>query len=598
MNLKTYRFSRFFKYLISNYLVMKKNIYIISTLLFVCAFLRISAQNKVVENQKNGSVIYKTIVNGKENSEDGKIALLSINNEVKIKSLRKEIVKTKLDIPSETMYIDYQSNNTYQVADFKNSKRMTVETSFNTLPKLELTNEKAIIAGFECKKAQTVIRSNKIEIWYTEKAGFAGTPMISLIIPNALIVKVVRNGNFETVIDKIEYIKKANTSSLFPDSWGVQVDAVTYKAKITENYVTTINVFDREQISFGNEIKNPTGENSNLTYKFSNGTVILKKITLPDPDADYSIFAELVQYSNGDAYDRTGSVFIIPTDRPVSFLKALQNGLSELPVYKDKQGKSYQGVVATDDFSPLVELMRFFTPFGIRHYNNQVTVLGLKWEDSTYYKQDITPVLSKLKGDAWVGVFIGNYDRGGHIVSLKLKYYPNEQTEKDKAPGKTWISPLFNTVNIMEMSGQEYGTMFNQDSLRVNFNIPKGLKNIQLQYISTGHGGWDGGDEFNPKTNQIIIDEKPIYSYIPWRSDCATFRKYNPASGNFWNGISSSDLSRSGWCPGTLTNPVFIPLNTLETGNHKLKVAIPLGQREGGSFSAWCVSGVLIGEFE
>ncbi|NWJ50763.1 MAG: peptide-N-glycosidase [Bacteroidetes bacterium] len=577
---------------------MKKNIYIISTLLLVCAFLRISAQNKVVENQKNGSVIYKTIVNGKENSEDGKIALLSINNEVKIKSLRKEIVKTKLDIPSETMYIDYQSNKTYQVADFKNSKRMTVETSFNTLPKLELTNEKAIIAGFECKKAQTVIRSNKIEIWYTEKAGFAGTPMISLIIPNALIVKVVRNGNFETVIDKIEYIKKANTSSLFPDSWGVQVDAVTYKAKITENYVTTINVFDREQISFGNEIKNPTGENSNLTYKFSNGTVILKKITLPDPDADYSIFAELVQYSNGDAYDRTGSVFIIPTDRPVSFLKALQNGLSELPVYKDKQGKSYQGVVATDDFSPLVELMRFFTPFGIRHYNNQVTVLGLKWEDSTYYKQDITPVLSKLKCDAWVGVFIGNYDRGGHIVSLKLKYYPNEQTEKDKAPGKTWISPLFNTVNIMEMSGQEYGTMFNQDSLRVNFNIPKGLKNIQLQYISTGHGGWDGGDEFNPKTNQIIIDEKPIYSYIPWRSDCATFRKYNPASGNFWNGISSSDLSRSGWCPGTLTNPVFIPLNTLEPGNHKLKVAIPLGQREGGSFSAWCVSGVLIGEFE
>ena len=577
---------------------MKRNIYIIIVALLVYPFLNLSAQNKGAENTKSISITYKTIVNGKESDQGGKTSLLFKNDQVKIKSLHNEIINTKLDIPTETMFIDFKANKTYQVADFKSGKRITVETSFNTLPQFELTNEKAIIAGFECKKAQTVIRSNKIEVWYTEKAGVIGSPMINLIIPNALIVKIVRNGNFETVIDKIEPLKTSNTLPFFPSSWGEIVDAVTYRATITENYITTISVFDREQISFGNEIKNPTDANSNQTFKFSNGTVLLRKIILPDAKTDYSAFAELVQYSNGDAYDRTGSVFIIPTDRPVSFLKALQNGLAVLPIYKDRQGKAYQGMVATNDFTPLIELMRFFTPFGIRHYNNQVKVQGLKWEDSTYYKQDVTPILSKLKGEAWVGVFIGNYDRGGHIASLKLKYYPNEQAEKEKTQTKTWISPLFNTVNIMEMSGQEYGTMFDQDSLRVDFTIPKGLKNIQLQYISTGHGGWDGGDEFNPKTNQIIIDEKPVYSYIPWRSDCATFRKYNPASGNFWNGISSSDLSRSGWCPGTLTNPVFIPLNSLQPGNHTMKIAIPLGKREGGSFSAWCVSGVLIGEFE
>ena len=254
-------------------------------------------------------------------------------------------------------------------------------------------------------------------------------------------------------------------------------------------------------------------------------------------------------------------------------------------------------MVTTDDFSPLIELLRFFTPFGIRHFNDQVKVQGLKWEDSTYFKQDVTPILSKFKGDVWVGVFIGNYDRGGHIASLKLKYYPIDQEEKEKvSSNKTWIYPLFNTVNVMEMSGQEYGTMFDQDSLRVSFNIPKGVKNIHLQYISTGHGGWEGGDEFNQKNNQIILDGKVIYSYVPWRSDCATFRKYNPASGNFWNGISSSDLSRSGWCPGTLTNPIFIPIANIEPGNHTMKIAIPLGKREGNSFSAWCISGVLIGE--
>lgn len=576
---------------------MKKMISFFLAALFIGFHLQSNAQDKAPGSVKSASVTFKTIVNGKESNRGGGPTLLVVNNQIKIAASRQGNRISKLDIPGESTYVDYLLKKTYQVAEFKSGKRMTVETSFSTLPQLELTNETAVIAGFECKKAQTVIRSNKMEVWYTEKAGFVGTPVSNLIMPNALIVKVVRNGNYETVIDKVEYPVLKNATPLFPAEWGEMVDAVAYRAKITENYITTINVFDHEQISFGNEIKNPDGEQLNATYKMSKGTVLLKKVRLPDQGADYSIFAELTQYSNGDAYDRTGSVFMIPTDKPVTFFKALENGIAELPVYKDKQGKSYQGVVATDEFSPLVELMRFFTPFGIRKYNDQ-KVQGLKWEDSTYYKQEITPILSNYSGEVWVGVFIGNYDRGGHIASLKLKYYPNEQYPSETKAPKTWIQPLFNTVNVMEMSGQEYGTMFDQDSLRVYFTVPKGLKNIKLQYITTGHGGWDAGDEFNQKTNQIILDGKLIYSFTPWRSDCATYRKYNPASGNAWNGLTSSDYSRSGWCPGTATNPVFIPINAIEPGQHTMKIAIPLGKREGSSFSAWCVSGVLTGEFE
>ena len=298
---------------------MKKIIIILLTTVSVFIFTKIDAQNKIGGNLKGISVIYKIIVNGQENNKSGSTNLLYLNNQIKIKGNQRENKSTKLDIPSEVMYVDYQNRKTYQVADFKGGQRMTVETSFSTLPQLELTNETATIAGFVCKKAQTIIRSNKIEVWYTDKAGFIGTPMINLVIPNALIVKVVRNGNFELVIDKVESLKGKNQASLLPDSWGEMVDAVAYKARITENYITTINVFDHEQISFGNEIKNPSGENTNITYKYSNGTVILKKITLPDFGADHSIFAELVQYSNGDAYDRTGTVFIVPTDRPLSF---------------------------------------------------------------------------------------------------------------------------------------------------------------------------------------------------------------------------------------------------------------------------------------
>ncbi|MNY27679.1 hypothetical protein D3C86_1616030 [compost metagenome] len=158
--------------------------------------------------------------------------------------------------------------------------------------------------------------------------------------------------------------------------------------------------------------------------------------------------------------------------------------------------------------------------------------------------------------------------------------------------------PVFNTTNLMEMSGQEYGTMFDQDSLTVTVDIPKGLKNLKLRYLTTGHGGWGGGDEFVPKQNEVFVDGKRVYHFIPWREDCATYRFLNPASGNFANGLSSSDLSRSNWCPGTITLPVEIPLPDLKPGKHTLQVAIPLGKPEGGSFSAWNVSATLIGDKE
>ena len=134
--------------------------------------------------------------------------------------------------------------------------------------------------------------------------------------------------------------------------------------------------------------------------------------------------------------------------------------------------------------------------------------------------------------------------------------------------------------------------------IKCSVNIPSGLKNLALRYISTGHGGWDNGDEFNKKLNEIFVDDKRVFSFIPWRTDCGTYRMSNPSSGNFGDGLSSSDLSRSNWCPGTTTNPVYIPLNELEPGPHTFKVAIPLGQREGSSFSAWNISGVLIGEYK
>ena len=408
----------------------------------------------------------------------------------------------------------------------------------------------------------------------------------------------VRNGNYELVATEIKALKEKNPENVLPVQIGETLDLPLYKYRITQNLITTIPIFVNEQISFGNSIVNPPDSATQKTFKYASGTVLLKRVKLPQVPEDTQIYAELYQHSNGDAYDRTGSVFLIPKDKEKSFLEGLTKGVNLLPAFQGKNGKMYQGVSASEHYSPLVEIMRFFTPFGIGHFNDKVTVYGQQWEDSTYYKQEVTELLPLLEGEQWIGIFIGNYDKGGHRASLSLKYYPGSREISSKPEKKIWSMPLFNTLNVMEMAGQEYGTMFGNDSLSTEVTVPPGIKNIRIRYITTGHGGWDGGDEYNQRVNTILLDGKVLFQYTPWRCDCATYRKYNPASGNFWNGITSSDGSRSGWCPGTATNPYYYPINSLAAGKHKFSVTIPMGKPEGGSFSSWNVSGILLGEYE
>ncbi|WP_222536246.1 PNGase F N-terminal domain-containing protein [Pedobacter polysacchareus] len=496
----------------------------------------------------------------------------------------------------QEQFLQFSEAATYQVLN-SNGNLYTLKKPFSEYISAELIAGIDTIMGIPCKKAKVFIRSNTIEIWYTNDLKIKGTPDLTIAPGLGLILKTIRNGNTETYAKKIDYRKVKAEELAWPKQWGSLLDEAAYQRQMIESRYQTINIFDKEKISFGNKIENPAADQSNATYHFSGGTVILKKVKLPTLKAGQSVFAELVQNSNGDAYDRTGSVFMIPVDKSVSFLDALQNGLQTLPVYNARNGKKYQGVIATDNYLPPLELMRFFTSFGVKHFNEQAKIKGYNWADSVIYKQDITLLAPKLQGEVWIGVFIGNYDKGGHTVSLNLNYYPGYDGEKEKER-KSYIMPVFNTTNLMEMAGQEYGTMFEKDSLTVTIDVPQGLKNLRLRYLTTGHGGWGKGDEFVPKLNELFIDGKRVYHFIPWREDCATYRFSNPSSGNFGNGLSSSDLSRSNWCPGTLTLPVEIPLENLSIGKHTLQVAIPLGKPEGTSFSSWNVSGVLIADQE
>ncbi len=452
------------------------------------------------------------------------------------------------------------------------------------------------------------INSNTLEFEMDEKAPVNVTPLPYYGLNKGVLRSFTRNGQKRLVLakaQKVDWDICAPSKVLLPSR---RVTPRELDRIMKERLVVTTRIFDYEQICWGKENDHVEGYAAvpfDTVLHYAGGTLILKRVKLPYLQTNYQHFVEIHQRSNGDAYDRTGSLFVILPTSEKSFFDGINNHPDSLPVFTGRDGQRYQGMMKTGDYEPAIELVRFFTPFGVGHFNDRMKDYGIDWRKETFYRQEITDIYNHITNDyrisnVIIGAWIGNYDGGGHLLTMDIKSYPNGihvlNAEESEFPSE--IIPLFNTCNVLEMAGQNYGKLFATDSLTVTFNIPDYVATAKLRYISTGHGGWGEGDEFVPKQNTILIDGKPAFTHTPWRQDCGCYRDLNPVSGNFWNGLSSSDFSRSGWCPGTATQPVYFDLSPWADGReHTLTVAIPQGKPVEGMFSHWAVSGTLLVEY-
>ena len=534
---------------------------------------------------------YQSYAKGVEDGDTSLVCVNQVRDCLKISNSGNEVKNPIPGYVETVTYVDYTNDSIYTLLKYKEESFYSSQTIRNE--HIVFTDEgKEKVLGYDCTKYKTSINSNTIEVWMANDLGYNATPMANYACLKGVMVRCARNGNYITDLKNIK-TQKAMPIDLIPLNMGQRKSGRELSQIKKDKLVMRIPVFNDNQIHFANYEPFIGEIPFDTVIHFSSGSIIVKRMQLPLLPEHYQLFAEIHQHSNGDAYDRTASVFVIPTEKVKSFADALTQGIDMLPVFKGKDGKEYQGIKAEDDYLPPIELVRFFTSFGVGHFNDRVQIDGIEWLDENYYKQEVTELADRLRGDVLIGAFIGNYDGGGHKLSMDLVAYPGDYEWSDK-PCHSHAQPLFNTCNVMEMAGQNYGRLFLTDTLEVEFDIPEGAENVRLRYISTGHGGWGGGDEFNPKENAIFIDNKKTFTHTPWRCDCATFRDQNPVSGNFWNGISSSDYSRSGWCPGTATNPVYFDLSNIEPGHHTIRIAIPQGEDEGGSFSHWMISGVLL----
>ena len=380
---------------------------------------------------------------------------------------------------------------------------------------------------------------------------------------------------------------------------------------------TTVKVFDKTNVHFDpNNLGNYNAPDKDGIIRLVNGRIILKKINIPHYERNVKVDVKVRVASNGDRWDKSGSCFVLPRQSAINLMTIAQ-GKAKFPEIDSTKLEKLIGVVAGKNYKPTVELMRFMTPFGVGHYSSNTDSLSSrrrpvyipKWADHVEWQQDVTDLYSLLEDEAYVGVFIDTWTSEGYTASVQLDF-KESPTTCDKLV-RQHVEPLVNTVYYI---GQSYPDIFARKPLSTTFTLPENARNVRLKYIVTGHGGHDGGDEFVPKENILSVDGKEIYRFTPWRDDCASFRRFNPATG-VWlekrtaayisdNGyaekeveepVASSDFSRSNWCPGSDVMPEEVALGNISAGRHTFTVDIPKAQPiNGDEMNHWLVSAYLV----
>lgn len=383
---------------------------------------------------------------------------------------------------------------------------------------------------------------------------------------------------------------------------------------------THIQVFDKTPVCFRpDSFPNYTPANADGVIRLVNGRIILKKITLPDYKRDVDVTLKVTVASNGDRWDKSGSCFVLPKESVINLMN-IAEGKRAFPAVDSTKYEKMIGIVPGQDYVPTLELMRFMTPFGVGYYSSDNDSLSSKrrpvyipkWEKSVTWVQDITDLYPALEREAYVGIYIDTWTaEEGYVASMELDVKESKIT-CDVMPERR-VKPLMNTVYYI---GQTYPDIFSRKDVVMDFDMPKAAKNVRLKYIVTGHGGHSGGDEFVEKRNIVSVDGKEVLNFIPWRDDCASFRRFNPATG-VWliprvaayigdkgyttkeieEPLASSDLSRSNWCPGSDVMPEEAVIGDLSAGKHSFKVSIPEAQQvDGNKLNHWLVSAYLVWE--
>ena len=340
-----------------------------------------------------------------------------------------------------------------------------------------------------------------------------------------------------------------------------------------DNKSLIIKVFEDQKIYFNQEKVNKDSE----VLIRENGRLIFKKISIPNFKRNVSVFIDVELVSIGDPWDKSGSIFLVNTHPDSLNITSL-------------------------------ELLRFVTPFGVGHFSKvdkldeYKPVYIPKWEDSIIWNEDISHLISSLNGEVWIGAWIDSWHKDGYAIDVSLTFKESPFLLNKKQKQKVHV--LANTHNYSKNHNGSFD--FYKKDLIIDFDSYKDIKNAKLFFTTTGHGAHSEGDEFNQRDNIVKVNDKILYNFPAWRDDCASFRRFNPSSGVWFEEtifkgetiqerIASSDYSRSNWCPGSSVSPQVISLGDLKKGKYSFVYSIPNAQPTTEKFwNHWNLSYYLV----
>ena len=381
----------------------------------------------------------------------------------------------------------------------------------------------------------------------------------------------------------------------------VLLEACTSASNAPQRGSYRVPVWREASVAFDPSVPADSVPREDGTYRLDAGRILLKPVVVPPRERRCDVWLDVTVTSAGDPWDKSGAVFAFADEAGRDYLKRMQVG-------GDADTTRFAGIEKEGLRMPALELMRFITPFGVGHFSHTDRAEDYRpeavaaWADSAHWRAHLSGLQPWLGAvdTLWVGAYIDTWTAEGYALSAELVV--NESPLPcDWAPQHD-VTPLFNTTKLAH--DQRPFTQLPDSALRVSFTLARPGQ-ADLLFLTTGHGGHSGGDEFTEQPHFLLVDGDTVDAWTPWRNDCAAMRRFNPTSG-FWPStyvyrgdtlkerIASSDLSRSNWCPGDQVVPRRVALGALSAGTHTLEVAVPGAQVwTEDEFNFWNLAGWL-----
>ena len=243
-----------------------------------------------------------------------------------------------------------------------------------------------------------------------------------------------------------------------------------------------------------------------------------------------------------------------------------------------------------ENYVPRIEIGRFITPFMNKNRKPDTVPYFYGVPYLSYIFRDAE---LRSKYDIWVefelfGVpYAANTQVSGCAGrsdvfkgTLKFSSLPKNTEETDvdvlvpiKIKRPEWDGK-YNLNNYTETATDTIG----KTTKTYEFEVPKDVNDGMIVLVTSNHGANAGGEEYNRRWHYVYYDDDLVLTYMPGRTSCEPFRKYNTMPNGIYGTTKKSDKrwqSFSNWCPGDVIDNRIIKLGAVKAGKHKVRISVP-----------------------